>query len=238
MSCQKPCSGLVSWPRSCFLSGQQAKRIRKVRAADTDQKEIQMNIRKPLAAAALAVTVVGVGAGTAAASEGERDRNADDAVAQDAGFQQVQLEQDGQDGDNDGEGREGRRGDGHQGNGRRGRLLNTAAEVIGIESQELRGELQDGATIAEVAEDNDVDVDALVAEIVAHVEERLAEKVDAGDITEEEAADKLESKTERIEDKVNGVEDDDDQDNDDAVEAEPVSFVDAHLDDSEEILTA
>ena len=157
---------------------------------DTQERDQRMKISKPLAAAALAATVVGVGAGTAAAADG--DRNRDDAVAQDAGFEQVQLEN--EDGEN-----EGRRG-------RRSQVLGTAAEFLDVDASEIREDLQDGATLAEVVEAAGFDVDDLVAEIVANVEERLDDKVEAGDITEDEAAEKLEAKSEKIENKINGIE--------------------------------
>ena len=179
-------------------------------------------ISKPLAAAALAATVVGVGAGTAAAGEG-RDAGNDEPTVEETGLaQEVQLE--GADADveteEDGEGRRGRRG-------RRGQVLSTAADFLGVEASEIREEIQDGATLAEVVVEAGFSVDDLVAEIVANVEERLDAKVESGDITEEEAAEKLESKTERIEDRINGIDNDDndenDENDDDDVDAEEVS---------------
>ncbi|MGH9136242.1 MAG: hypothetical protein ACRD0G_04235 [Acidimicrobiales bacterium] len=55
-------------------------------------------------------------------------------------------------------------------------FLDTAAETIGIEPSELRAALEDGQTIAEVAEANGVDpatvIDAMVAEAQARLDDR------------------------------------------------------------------
>jgi hypothetical protein len=70
--------------------------------------------------------------------------------------------------------------------------MSTAAkEVIGIEADELRTALEDGQTPAEVAEANGVSradlVDALVADITAHIEEHVADS----DLTQAEADERL-----------------------------------------------
>lgn len=154
-----------------------------------------MNYSKPLTVAAMAAGLVAVGAGVA---------SADDSNAEEIDGQQVQLENDAEAGDDDGDN-----------NGRRrGNRLATVAEVIGIEGDDLREQLQEGATLAEVAEANGVESDELVDSLVANVIERLDAKVEAGDITEDEAAEKLEARTERIENRVNGIEVEDDGDND------------------------
>jgi len=75
--------------------------------------------------------------------------------------------------------------------GRGGPGLDAMAEVIGIEADELRTTLEDGQTPAEVAEANGVSradlVDALVADITAHIEEHVAD----GDLTQAEADERL-----------------------------------------------
>jgi uncharacterized protein YidB (DUF937 family) len=57
--------------------------------------------------------------------------------------------------------------------------LETAADAIGISTDDLRTALQDGSTIAEVAAANDVEVqtviDALVAEATTHIDEAVAD---------------------------------------------------------------
>ena len=162
-----------------------------------------MKFNKPLTAAAVVAGLVVGGAGVAAAGD-DGNRTDNDVEQEEVNALQVQLAEDGEETE-DGEGRS-RRGQ------RRAARLATVAEVLGIEADDLRTELQDGATVADVAEANGVDVDDVVDALIANVEERLAEKVEAGDITEEEAAEKLESKTERITDRVNGVDDDNDAD--------------------------
>lgn len=84
-----------------------------------------------------------------------------------------------------------------------GEGLDAAAEALGMTSDELRSALQDGSTLAEVAEASGVDVqtviDALVAEATAHLDEALAD----GRIDEERAAALEEDLVERITDRVN-----------------------------------
>jgi hypothetical protein len=84
-----------------------------------------------------------------------------------------------------------------------GARLDVVADALGITDDELRTALEDGQTIAQVAEANGVDVqtviDALVAEAKAHLDERVAD----GDLTQAEADERLADITERITDMVN-----------------------------------
>ncbi len=172
-----------------------------------------MNNRKPIIATLLIAGLVTGGAGVASAQYGGDAEVESDTVTEtseeqveNTGLLQVQEELDGAentDGEDDGE-RDGRRGR------NRGRKLSTAAEVIGIEVDELRAALQDGATIAEVAEANGSSAQDVIDAMIANLEEKLDEKVAEGRITEDEAAEKLESKTERISNKVFGIDNDDD----------------------------
>lgn len=162
-----------------------------------------MKYSKPLTAAAVVTGLVVGGAGIAAAGEGA-DREIEET---EVAALQVQLEDDQADGDDEGDDADGER---NGRNGRRGQRLTSVAEVLGIEADELRSELQDGATVADVAEANGVDVDDVVDALIANIEERLDAKVEDGDITAQEAAEKLESKTERISNKVNGIDNNDD----------------------------
>jgi hypothetical protein len=66
-------------------------------------------------------------------------------------------------------------------------LVAVAAEVIGIEQTELVAELQNGLTIAEVAEAHDVAVQDIVDAFVATRAERLTSGVEAGRLTQEQA---------------------------------------------------
>jgi hypothetical protein len=97
-------------------------------------------------------------------------------------------------------------GDGMHGGmrGGPGRGLDTAATAIGITADELRTALQGGQTIAEVAQAKGVDpqvvVDAITAELKAHLDEEVA----SGEHTQEEADQILADAGQRITDMVNG----------------------------------
>lgn len=71
----------------------------------------------------------------------------------------------------------------------------TAAEVLGMEVEELAEQLKEGATLAEVAGSQ---TDAVIDALVAQAEERLAEAVADGKLTQEEADEKLAEIQERI----------------------------------------
>lgn len=76
--------------------------------------------------------------------------------------------------------------------------LDTAAETIGIEVEDLRSALESGQSIAEVATDNGVEPDIVVEAMVAETAEHLSEKVESGRVTQDEADERLADKTERI----------------------------------------
>jgi hypothetical protein len=95
---------------------------------------------------------------------------------------------------------QGRRG--HRGGGCN---LEEVAEAIGIDVDELRAELDTGSSIADVATANGADVDSVVDAILAEKEDRLDSAVEAGDITEDEADERLADAEERALDRVNRV---------------------------------
>ena len=80
------------------------------------------------------------------------------------------------------------RGPGGPGRGHFGAGLDAAAEAIGIESEELRSALRDGSTIAEVAEANGVEAQAVIDALVADAEGAIDEAVSDGRLTEDRAA--------------------------------------------------
>jgi hypothetical protein len=82
--------------------------------------------------------------------------------------------------------------------------FSTVAESLGIEEDELRSELADGKTIAEIAEEQGVDVQDVVDAIVAAHQERLDEAVADGDLTQEQADEILAGAEERATSFVNG----------------------------------
>jgi hypothetical protein len=75
-------------------------------------------------------------------------------------------------------------------------------DLLQIDAQELRTQLRDGATLADIAEAQGVAVEDVVAVLVAEVTERIDNAVEAGRIDQAEADEKLADVTERIEDMV------------------------------------
>ena len=73
--------------------------------------------------------------------------------------------------------------------------LAEAAEFLGIEVDDLAQQLRDGETLADIAGDQ---ADELIAFMIDAVEEKLAEAVENGRFTQEEADEKLAEAEERI----------------------------------------
>ena len=79
-----------------------------------------------------------------------------------------------------------------------------AAGALGMTAEELKAALQGGKSLADVAREKGVDPEAVVSAIVADVQARVAEKVSAGRITQEQADRMLAEVTERTRAFVNG----------------------------------
>ncbi|WP_040495624.1 hypothetical protein [Ilumatobacter nonamiensis] len=77
------------------------------------------------------------------------------------------------------------------------------ADLLGVEADALREQLRDGATLAEIAEANGVDVQSVIDLIVAQMSERLDQAVENGRVDEAEAAEKLAEFEERATTTVN-----------------------------------
>ena len=93
------------------------------------------------------------------------------------------------------------RGGGHHGGGMD---LDAAATALGLTPDELRTALEpDGTTLAQVAEDEGVAVDDLVAALVQAQEERIAAAVEDGRLTQDEADERLADLEERVTERVN-----------------------------------
>ncbi len=75
--------------------------------------------------------------------------------------------------------------------------LGEVADVLGLTTDELRDASRDGTTLAELAEQQGVPVDDVVAALVGPLEERLSDAVAEERITQEEADEKLAEATER-----------------------------------------
>jgi polyhydroxyalkanoate synthesis regulator phasin len=82
--------------------------------------------------------------------------------------------------------------------------LSTAAETLGMTEDELHTALEaDDASLATVAEAQGVAVDDLVTALVQSAQDRVAADVTAGDLTQEEADQRLADLEQRITDRVN-----------------------------------
>ena len=91
---------------------------------------------------------------------------------------------------------------GHHGGDRLG--LETAAEALGMTEDELRTALEpDGTSLADVAEDQGVDVDTLVDALVQAQQDSITQAVEDGRLTQEEADERLADLEERVTERVN-----------------------------------
>ena len=97
-------------------------------------------------------------------------------------------------------------GFGHHGFGHFGHFadLDAAATYLGLTEAELRAELQDGKTLAEIAKAEGKSVEGLVQALVKTANERIAEAVADGMLTQAQANELQEDLEERISDLVNG----------------------------------
>ena len=77
-------------------------------------------------------------------------------------------------------------------------MVNTVADVLDLEKQELISELKSGKTLAEVAQENGVGVEDLIGTLVDLASERMDAAVESGKVTAENAEEKLSSVEERI----------------------------------------
>ncbi len=85
----------------------------------------------------------------------------------------------------------------------RGVASEALTDLLGIDAQELRTQLRDGATLAEIAQAQGVEVQAVVDELVAELDERLTNAVENGRIDQAEADQKLADAEAKITDMVN-----------------------------------
>ena len=92
---------------------------------------------------------------------------------------------------------------GHRG-GPGGGGFGNIAEALGVDGAEIREALQNGDSIADIAEAQGVDLDSIVETLIAEAGERLDAAVEAGRIDEAQAAEMLEQAEEKANDIVNG----------------------------------
>jgi predicted DNA-binding protein (UPF0251 family) len=83
------------------------------------------------------------------------------------------------------------------------RDFDAASTYLGLTESELHEELEDGRTLAEIAEAEGKSVDGLVDAMVAAAEEKIDEAVADGRLTEERASDLKQDLEQRITDLVN-----------------------------------
>ena len=96
------------------------------------------------------------------------------------------------------------RGNDPTGQGDLGIDFDVAAEAIGIEPSALTDAVGNGQTIAEVADANGTDAEAVIDALVAAEQDELDELVADGSITAEVAAERAATALDRITDVVNG----------------------------------
>lgn len=82
--------------------------------------------------------------------------------------------------------------------------LGTIAETLGLDGAEIREALQNGDSIADIAEAQGVDLDTIVDGLIAEAEERLGAAVEAGRIDEAQAAEMLERAEEKADEILSG----------------------------------
>ncbi|HSL73979.1 MAG TPA: hypothetical protein VK853_05915 [Ilumatobacteraceae bacterium] len=84
----------------------------------------------------------------------------------------------------------------------RGVAAEALTDVLGLDAETLRAQLREGATLAEIAADQGVDVQAVIDALVDAVEARVGAAVENGRLDQAEADDKLAAAEARITDMV------------------------------------
>ena len=82
--------------------------------------------------------------------------------------------------------------------------LDVAAETLGMSEDDLLDALRDGSSLADIAEDQGVEVDALVQALVREARSQIDDAVADGDLDDETAAELRDGLEERIRDRVEG----------------------------------
>ncbi len=85
----------------------------------------------------------------------------------------------------------------------KGYVIEAAAQVLGMSQEELKDELKDGNSLAEIVEAQDMTVDDFKAELLVEVQADIDAKVADGTITQEQADRLSEGLEERIDNIVN-----------------------------------
>ncbi|MGB0676365.1 MAG: hypothetical protein ACPGO8_02030, partial [Ilumatobacteraceae bacterium] len=88
---------------------------------------------------------------------------------------------------------------------RGGQLPAAVLEMLGIDGPALREALSEGKSVADIAEENGVEIGDIVSALVDERAAHLAEHVADGSLTEDEAAEKLEAMEAKITERLNTV---------------------------------
>lgn len=84
-------------------------------------------------------------------------------------------------------------------------LIDIISTETGLEAQDIISQVRDGATLAEVIEANGGSVDHVTQTALTNISEHLAEQVTAGNLTQEEADQRLERAQTMLENMLNGI---------------------------------
>jgi lipoate-protein ligase A len=76
--------------------------------------------------------------------------------------------------------------------------LDAAAQALNLSVDDLRSQLRDGKTLAQVAQDQNVDVQRVIDAMVADATARIDQKVQEGELTAEEANERKANLEERV----------------------------------------
>lgn len=92
-----------------------------------------------------------------------------------------------------------------RGRGPHGRAFvgDAVSDTLGLTGEEIRSRLADGKSLADIAADEGIDVQSLIDAIVAEITEHVNEEVADGEITQEEADERLADVDEHVIDMVN-----------------------------------
>ncbi len=89
-------------------------------------------------------------------------------------------------------------------NGVTGELMTAITDATGLELVDIMQQVRDGATVAEIITDNGGDVDDVIATVVDAVTTAVNERVESGDLSQENADTILENLEETVTDWING----------------------------------
>ncbi len=83
-----------------------------------------------------------------------------------------------------------------------GMISDVIADLLGVSHEEIQTERESGKSIAEIAQEKDVNKQMLVDSIIEAKQQRFQEAVASGYLTQEQADERMERKKEKIERKV------------------------------------